>query len=261
MAVGKIVILLVSAIVLADAYFVSPCKKCNHKDSECLKNYFRSVVWEVAKNGYPNLGIPKLDSVVIKNYAASVPGWLDLELVEGVGQGLRSCVVDKFWLDFDKRYGAVEVVCDGSINGHYKLYSNSSLIRNLLDGDLICGEGNGGVKVEKLKLSYDFLFNVERRGNDNFLNLNFENSKVGVEILQGISFTADTLYLGQLEASDLILGVVNQYWKMILKATGVPVLDGFFKYVFDLTQKYFNNVPVSDYIDDDVSYFISNKYY
>ncbi|KAG6447742.1 hypothetical protein O3G_MSEX005156 [Manduca sexta] len=262
MAVGKIVIFLVSAIlVLSESYYVSPVKKCDRRDNECLKNYFQSVVWEVAKNGYPQLGIPILDPVEIKNYYESVAGWLDLEMVEGVGQGMRSCVVDKFRLDFDKRYGFVEVICDVSVNGHYRAFSNSSLIRNLLDGDLIHGSGNGGVKLDKVKLSYDFRFKVENRGGVNYLNCNFEGSKTGVDILQGLTFSADNLYLAEVEASDLIIGVMNQYWKMIIRATGVPVLDGFFKFIFDLTQRYFNNVPVSNYLYEDVSPYVFRKFY
>nr|AAA21588.1 high affinity nuclear juvenile hormone binding protein [Manduca sexta] len=244
MAILQSVILLVSALfVVSEASYAVHQKKCNSKDSECLKNYFQEVVWEAAKNGLPEVGIPILDPVEIKDYHVSVPGWVSFDF-DGVGQEMKSCFLNKFWMNFEKRYASMEMICDLQMKGHYKLFSNSSLIRNLLDGDTLHGDGNGGLKFEKMKMSFDFRFKVEQRGGDNFLNIDSESSKFNVDILRGASFAADNLYLGDVEASATIMKVMNQHWKLVMDGTALPFMYKIKGLFYDLTQKYFNNVPV-----------------
>nr|BAF47402.1 epidermal carotenoid binding protein [Agrius convolvuli] len=256
MAIAKLVILLVSTLfVVSESSYVVQVKKCSSKDTECHKNYFQTVVWEAAKNGFPELDIPTLDPVEIKDYHTSVKGWVDFDF-DGTGRGMKSCVLNKFWINFEKRYATVDLICDLQMKGHYKLYSNSSLIRNLLDGDTLHGDGSGQLTFEKMKMSYDFHFKVEQRGGNQFLNCDFENSKFAVDILKRATFAADNLYLGEVEASAAVVKVMNQHWKLVMDGTALPFMYKVKALVFDLTQKYLNNVPVNNYLNDDISKYV-----
>lgn len=42
-----------------------------------------------------------------------------------------------------------EVTCDVTVKGQYKVFSESPIIKTLLNGDTIHGEGNGKVKIGK----------------------------------------------------------------------------------------------------------------
>lgn len=44
----------------------------------------------------------------------------------------------------------IETECDLSIKGHYKVFSNSPVVKGFTGGETLTGEGNGKVKISKI---------------------------------------------------------------------------------------------------------------
>lgn len=69
--------------------------QCKINDGNCQKVMIQSVLRDISKTGVPELGIPKLDPIHLKNVSVAILDVLDITLVEGTVKGVKDCTVEK----------------------------------------------------------------------------------------------------------------------------------------------------------------------
>lgn len=77
---------------------VDTLPKCALKDQDCLKNLYETIVKDIGSKGVPELGIPPVDPIELRNVTVSVLGLMNITLVEGTAIGASGCVFDIFKL-------------------------------------------------------------------------------------------------------------------------------------------------------------------
>ncbi|KAJ2951008.1 hypothetical protein O0L34_g5383 [Tuta absoluta] len=256
MFVRKTFLLFVSCTLLfCEAAFVDNLEKCSITDTKCMKEVIQSVIRDTSKTGIPEYAIPPYDPYVIKNERISVLNLVDVTLVEGTVRGIRNCVVNKFDVNFYKGKARLDLTCDVKIKGKYRASGEAEIIKTLLGGSSVRGEGTAKVVIDKFHLKTDYKFHVISRDDELYIECKRNDTKIQMDIGR-ISFAADNLYLGDTEASALIVDIMNSNWKFIMENTGKPFLDRAGEVINSEIRKFFSKVPAKYYVADDLSQFV-----
>ncbi|XP_021192095.2 uncharacterized protein LOC110377497 [Helicoverpa armigera] len=245
--------LLCTVFVFCESSFVDNLGKCKINDGECEKDLIQSVIRDIAKTGVPELGIPTIDPIAINNISLAILNVIDITMIEGTAKGVKDCIVNKFVTKIEEGRAFMELTCDISIKGHYKVFSNSPLVKTLAGGDTVTGDGNGKVKIDKLYLKIDFDFDVHKKNGDLYIRCKNDKLKYTYEIKGKMTFFADSLYIGKQEASKLVTGVLNENWQMLFASFGTPFMDKAMDILYSFLHKFFDTVPAKHYILDDLS--------
>uniref|UniRef100_A0A2A4K506 Uncharacterized protein n=1 Tax=Heliothis virescens TaxID=7102 RepID=A0A2A4K506_HELVI len=259
MFVRKSLVCLFTVFVFCESGFVDNLEKCKINDGECEKDLIQSVIRDIAKTGVPELGIPQIDPIAINNISLAILNVIDITLVEGTAKGIKDCIVNKFVTKVEEGRATMELTCDISIKGHYKVFSNSPLVKSLAGGDTVTGDGNGKVKIEKLYLKLDFHFDVERRNGETYIKCRPDKLNYNYKIKGKMTFFADNLYIGKQEASKLVTGVLNENWETLISSFGKPFMDKAIYIMESFLRKFFGSVPTKYYIIDDLSAYVKDN--
>lgn len=65
-------------------------------DNVCIKDLYRGILQEISDNGLPEMDIPKLDPLVIKDMEVVALGLINLRIKEGEAKGFKSCQSTSF---------------------------------------------------------------------------------------------------------------------------------------------------------------------
>ncbi|KAJ8716584.1 hypothetical protein PYW07_003211 [Mythimna separata] len=249
----KISLFLVCTVfVFCQSAYVDTLTKCKIDDAECGKDLIQSIIKELAKNGMEELGIPPLDPMDLKNMSTSAIDIIDVSILEGTAKGAKDCIVNRFETDIEAEKVFMEMTCDFTIKGRYKMYSNSPLIKSFIGGDSLSGEGNGKIKIEKLKVKVEFNFHIQKRDGELYLKLSADHNKYSVDIKK-MQFFADKLYIGKQESSKLVTGLLNENWRMLMNSFGKPYMDKALDQILSFLNKFFETVPVNKFISSDLT--------
>lgn len=60
------------------------------------------MIKDIGKNGMPDLNIPPVDPIRLKNVTVSVLDILNITMVDGVAKGIKDCIFEKF--RYEKNY-------------------------------------------------------------------------------------------------------------------------------------------------------------
>nr|QCF41921.1 odorant binding protein [Athetis dissimilis] len=231
---------------------VDTLDKCKISDGNCQRDLIQSVIRDISKTGVKELGIPTIDPIELKNISFSVLNALDITLIEGSGKGIKDCIVDRFFTDVEAERAFMELTCDITVKGRYKVFSNSPLIKTFTGGDTLSGDGNGKVKIDKLHLRFDFDFFIQRRDGEIYIKCKDDKIKYTYNIGKMLFF-ADNLYIGKQESSALVTRLLNDNWRMLLSTFGKPFMDKAMDYVYIFLHGFFETVPAKHFISDDLS--------
>nr|BAH97095.1 juvenile hormone binding protein [Bombyx mori] len=245
-------IFLFGLIVFGDAAFVDTLGKCSLKDEECTKSLINNALNEISSTGIPELDIPPVDPIALKNVSVTVLGLVDITLLEGQAKGVKTCKFSSIKIDLEKEIGGYEFTCDIDIEGKYKVFSESPLIKNLLGGTTVHGEGNGKVQLEKLQISMKFPVYAQKRDDGEiYMKCDYSKIKYDYQILGKTKFYADNLFLGEQEASKLVTTFLNENWKFVMDTFGRSFFDKAMDIFYSYTSKFFGTVPAKHYLTDD----------
>ncbi|XP_075975238.1 uncharacterized protein LOC142975960 [Anticarsia gemmatalis] len=253
----SVVILTVALFSISESGFVDNLPKCNLKDDVCLRDLYEGVIRDIGKTGIPDLRIPPVDPIRLKNVTVSVLNIVNITLIEGVAKGIKDCVFEKFSFNLTEERGHQENTCDITIKGRYKLESASPLVQTLLGGTTVRGEGNGKVKIEKLHLTFDFpIFAQKRSDGEIYMTCLYDLIKYQYKIGGVTSFFADNIMLGDQEISNALIPMLNENSRFVMSAFGQPFIDKAMKeFYFKFAGNFFDAVPAKFYILDDLTPF------
>nr|QHI42041.1 odorant-binding protein 12 [Glyphodes caesalis] len=240
----------------ANAGVLENLNKCGKDDGECHKNLLQFMMREASKTGIPELGIPTFDPVELKDVHLPIKDVVDLHLEEGLIKGLRKCVVNKFITSIEKGHAKIDITCDLTLKGHYKAYSNSPLVQSFLGAAEVKGDGNAKVKIEQINIVMDLGFAVEKRDGQTYLKEG-QKPSVKYEILGKVVFAVDHLYVGDKDESTKITNLMNENWKFIASYVGEGFLERTIDHVRGILRNFFEKVPTSTYISDDLTPYAS----
>ncbi|CAH0587018.1 unnamed protein product [Chrysodeixis includens] len=255
MFLKKSLCLFVAVFAFSESAFVDSLSKCKINDGDCQKDMFQTIIKDIAKTGVPELDIPKLDPIELQNVSVAVLDVVDITLVQGSVKGIKDCTVNKFVTKMEDERAIVELTCDVSIKGRYKIFSSSPMVKTLLGGESIHGDGNGKVKIEKLFIRFDFFFFVQKRNGELYLKCNPKKTTYKFEVKGRMRITADKLFVGDKESSQLVTGLFNDNWRSLMASFGQPFMDKAAVFVYDFLHKFFDAVPAKYYISDDLTPF------
>lgn len=70
--------------------------KCPISDGECHKKLFQKVIVDISSTGVPELDIPPVDPIELKNISVKILDVLDITLIDGYAKGVKNCIIDRF---------------------------------------------------------------------------------------------------------------------------------------------------------------------
>ncbi|XP_026319262.1 uncharacterized protein LOC113229796 [Hyposmocoma kahamanoa] len=182
--------------------FITPCKAT---DSKCIKNNIATAIPFFVK-GIPELNIKTLDPLTLKKVDASRSG-LKFVIIDGVVEGMKSCVPKKASRDAEKGKLFIKLQCDGKLDGQYELNGQLLILP-------IRGKGAVHAVLRKLVISAEIDLN-EKVGEDGKKHWEIKNSKHSFELKD----KADVVFENLFEGNE-ILGF--QLKPFILSAQYIP---------------------------------------
>ncbi|XP_049703415.2 protein takeout [Helicoverpa armigera] len=254
------VLLLTSAIFTiceSSAYIVEKVnKKCSINDNDCLKDVYSAVLADLADNGAPAMNIPTLDPFSIKNKQIEVLGMIKATMIEGYGKGFKTCQLTGFSNNLQTQRCDVEMVCEPfAVEGNYKIEATPTLSA-LIGGIKVYGQGKGGLVIGKVKLNLDLAYEVKKLDGELHFLVNPEDSTYTYEVLDKITFSGDSLFIGKQDISTVAVNIGNENWEFIAKALGKPILDKVLEVFYVTCNKFLSKVPIKEWITDDLSSYV-----
>ncbi|XP_041979968.1 uncharacterized protein LOC121733699 [Aricia agestis] len=247
-------ILIATALFIsANAFSADNIEKCSLKDDECLKRSFKNTLKSIGKTGVPELGIPSIDPVAVKNFHVTVLDSIDLNFKEGVVKGIKNCEFKKYSIDLDKKIGTTKIACDLTIKGHFDISGSSPALQGLIGRDSIKGEGNAKVKLEKLTLEFTVPLKLEKH-DDGKLYLQYPGDKLKYKYtVDKMTFAADKIFIGKEDISGFVVTYLNQNWKSLMQNFGKTFMDKALEQYSDFAKNLFNKISIDKIITDDLS--------
>nr|ALT31633.1 odorant-binding protein 3 [Cnaphalocrocis medinalis] len=252
----KSVLILSTVLLSSDAAFVDTLKKCGKNDGECHREMIQNVLKEASKPGIQELNIPPFDPVVLKDVSIPILNVVDLELADGVVRGMRNCVVNSFVTAMEKGKASMDITCDLVVKGKYKAFSNSPLVKSVLGADKLRGDGNAKLKIEQLNVKFDFHFFIEERDGETYIKCKDKKLDYKYEVKGKVVFAADHLYLDDKDASEVIVNLLNQNWRLVVESAGQQLMGRAMDRIKVFFTSFFGSVPTKYYIIDDLTPYV-----
>ncbi|XP_072932632.1 uncharacterized protein [Epargyreus clarus] len=248
------------SIYLGKENVMDTLNKCSIKDNDCQVKMISSTLSAIQKTGIPELGIPPIDPMVVKDITVPILDLMELHVVEGTAKGAKDCVVEKYITEIEKGHSEMTLLCNAfTIKAKYKLSGSSPLLKNLFGGESLSGEGNGKVKMEKLRLKLDYYYDMKRnKDGDVYFHWKFNKTIYTYELLGKISFAADKVFLGKTDATQVVVGFLNENSKFIMNTFGKTFMDIAMELVYTYTHTFFNMVPAKYFILEDLSEYVKS---
>ncbi|KAL0830500.1 hypothetical protein ABMA28_002663 [Loxostege sticticalis] len=259
MYLKRTLVVLCTVLVLGSAAFVDNIPKCGAKDTDCHRQSFQYVIREGSKTGIPEANIAPFDPLELKQ-ELNIPirDIVQLHFGDGVVKGLSKCVINDFVTNVEQGKASLDITCNFTVKGHYKANSSSPVIKSLLGGESVHGDGRVKIKIVKLNLKLDFDFIVDKRNGDTYFKRKGNNIKFKYDVLGQVMFAADGLYLGDRDASELLTNMLNQNWKLVMASVGDDIMKDSMGAVEEFVRNFFENVPTKYFITDDLTPYASN---
>ncbi|XP_045769236.1 uncharacterized protein LOC123870113 [Maniola jurtina] len=254
----NVVLLSCALLFKCDAGFVDNLPKCSIKDDECMRALFQKSVRDIGKEGVPELDIDPIDPMHIANVSVTVMDAIKLILSEGVVKGISHCQFNSFHVDLEKQTGTQDITCDLTLKGSVSFGGSSPTIQSLLGTSSIEGHGKGKVKLEKVHVNFVFPFYPFKKEDGEIyfkvLNKNIKH-KYSIE---KATLSAEKVFLGKDDISQLIVPYFNSNWKTLMKSFGQVFVDKARDYYFDFATKFFEGIPTNKYIIEDLAPYVKN---
>ncbi|KAJ8716582.1 hypothetical protein PYW07_003209 [Mythimna separata] len=240
------------------AIFEKVNKKCSIRDDECMQGIYRIMLQDIALNGVPELNLPRIDPLSLKNREFVALGMVKVTMKEGEAKGFKDCYATSYKSDFDNHRIAIDFVCDRfEIEGDYKIESTPALLA-LSGGIDIHGEGKGGVVVENVHLSFNFATEFKKLDDGEIhVLMKPEDSSYDFEVKGKVTVHADNVLVGKQEISSVVVNIFNENWKFLTNTFGKSVVDQAMELFFKESQVFFEKYPAKHWVTDDLSSYVS----
>ncbi|KAJ2951004.1 hypothetical protein O0L34_g5379 [Tuta absoluta] len=237
----------------SQAAFIDTLGQCSVKDNQCLAKLFTTGMSSAAKTGIPEYGIPPYDPFAVKDVSASVLNVVEISMVDGVAKNIRSCVFDRLELNMEELHSTMDITCDVTIKGRYKVKTIHPIIQNTV-GSNVTGDGVGKVKMEKFQMKFETDLSLREKDGDLFFDWKYEDMRYNYTF-DNVAFSASSVKMGSLEISGQVLGVMNENWEFIMTTFGKPFIDIAMKIIDGYMHKFFDNTPAKVFIIEDLSQY------
>nr|AMY63176.1 putative odorant binding protein [Antheraea yamamai] len=254
MAVSNLVALVIASaiLVVCESGFVDTLPKCKAWDYECQRNVMQLVVRNLGSTGIRDLDNSLADPLDISGLHVPVYDLIDVTFIQGDVRGVKGCTVSKFITNFELGQISGELICDILAQGKYTTSSYNPFVKVFLGTEALHGEGTGQVKIEKLKISFDYPFDLVRRSNDLYINSQVGKANLTFDVLDKVQFHADT-GAAKDQSSEILIKILNDNWKLVMDFVWRIIKDVGTGYIYDFSTKFFDNVPLKYFIQDGLS--------
>ncbi|XP_063622201.1 uncharacterized protein LOC134794339 [Cydia splendana] len=250
----KATIFLLCAIVVSESAFIDTLTKCSINDEECLRELYQRVLQDIGKNGIKELSIPPIDPIELKNVTVNVLDQLEVTMVDGIATGVKNCIFNDFKTEIEKGHAWMDLTCDITIKGHYKLASDSPLLKSIFGKQSIHGDGFAKVKLEQLNLRIDYDFFIERGADGElYFKCKHNETQYTYNIAGRSLFYIDHLYLGNEDLSKYVTTFLNENGKFLLQNFGRSFIDKAMEFFYIFTHRFYDVVPIKYYITEDLT--------
>ncbi|XP_068617296.1 uncharacterized protein [Battus philenor] len=252
----RLLLLIASSFVICESAYVDSFKKCSMKDDECMREFYQSLILSLGDNGAPEIGVNKIDPMELQNESVSVLGILNMTLIDGFITGIKSCAIKSLVNDFDKGRATLQTYCEHlTIQGHYIVDLADSIAQITSFIHSTHGEGQGKVVIDKINVHIEFPFHFVNHNNDVHFKLH-NDVMYSFNILGKAVFESDSLVMGNEEGGKAIIKYLNDNWRVILESFGRVFFDKVVEIVKSFSNKFFDNVPVKNFIKEDLSSYV-----
>ncbi|CAB3254670.1 unnamed protein product [Arctia plantaginis] len=239
--------------MFGESAFADTLLKCKIKDKKCQMEFMQKIIVDISETGALEIGIPPIDPFMLTNISVNVLNSIDITLKEGHAKGIKNCIIDRFEHSLENERAYLDMTCNITVKGKYKVFVSNNLFKDIFNGESLRGEGNGKVKIEKLKVKFDWSYSIQKRNGEIYIKCKADKTSYKYEIMGNMLFAADNLYIGDVESSKVVTGLLNENWKVLVVPFLQPFMDKAMEYSLDYLHKFFDNVPLKHYITDDLS--------
>ncbi|GBP52315.1 hypothetical protein EVAR_38461_1 [Eumeta japonica] len=137
---------LASVVLGSQSRYTDFLRPCPINDGECQRQLFQSAMPHYAL-GVPELNMPSIDPLQLKNVTSSVPGLMDITLVDGAAKGIKDCIFERMSTNIEEEHATMEVRCNVTVKGHFKAGAVGSVLPLYLGNDSIRADGRARVDI------------------------------------------------------------------------------------------------------------------
>ncbi|XP_047990479.1 uncharacterized protein LOC125229638 [Leguminivora glycinivorella] len=254
MTLWKPIIFLLCATVVTESAFIDTLTKCSIKDGDCLKDLYQTVLQDIGKNGIKELSIPPIDPIELKNVTVNMLDQLEVTMVDGIATGVKNCIFNDFKTELEKEHAWMDLTCDITIKGRYKLKSDSPLLRSIFGKQSIHGDGYAKVKLEQLNLRINYDYFIQRGADGElYFKCKHNETQYTYDIAGRSLFYIDHLYLGDEDLSKYVTTFLNENGKFLLQTFGRSFMDKAMEFFYIFTHRFYDVVPIKHYIIEDLT--------
>ncbi|CAH2084847.1 unnamed protein product [Euphydryas editha] len=238
--------------------FVDTLQKCSYKDNKCVVDLIQNILKDISKDGVPELDIPPVDPLYLKNISVSIMNLFKFSLDHAQLKGIKDCVINSIDNNFDKGVTNMDITCDLSIKAKYKLDEINPMIQNFLGSNAIYADGNAKVNLEKINMKMNFFYHITKKDDgDLYVECHMDEFRYNFEI-GNLKINVNKIFFGNQDVSDFVTAFVNQNWKFIMPTIGQDIFDVAMKIFDEILHRFFKAVPVKYFLTDDVTQFVKN---
>ncbi|CAH0752438.1 unnamed protein product [Diatraea saccharalis] len=215
--------------------FITPCKAA---DSACITKSAQAAVSTFVA-GIPELGVEKLDPIVIKHPINASASGLTLILNNLVTTGMSSCTVENAHRDVAKSKMGTRILCDTVMSqGQYDMEGKLLIIN-------VSGKGKINVVLRKLVIDVDGNMG-EKKGKDGKTYWDIKSFTHTFELKDKADLKFEDLFAGNEVLGRAANEVIESNSNEIITEIGAPVIKALITKVVGQIKKFFNNVPPED---------------
>ncbi|GBP52318.1 hypothetical protein EVAR_38464_1 [Eumeta japonica] len=114
--------------------------------------------------------------------------------------------------------------------------------------------------TENVRIKFDFNF-TPVKGDDGEIRLKCKKGHFDYtyEFGDRVTFKANNIFVGKQDVSELVVGFLNQNWKLAVNLVGKPFMNAIMAVVQDFEYKFFTNVPAKYFVSDDLEKYIHDE--
>ncbi|XP_046978181.1 uncharacterized protein LOC124543906 [Vanessa cardui] len=252
--------ILVTCVIISscDSFYVETVKKCSVKDEKCFIESVSKVLKDISETGIEEIGVPALDPMHLQNISVEILGLLNLTLEDGQLKGVKDCVINKYLNDFEKGEANLEVTCDLTLKGKFKVSDPSPFLQNLLGNDPISIDGNVKIILEKLRMNLQFFYDlIKQDDGEIYFKCHKDDFNYKYDV-GSAKLVAHKILLGGQDSSELVMNIFNQNGKFIMETFGKSIFDVGMPIFYDILHRFIDSIPVKTYYTDDFSAYVKN---
>ncbi|KAJ8727065.1 hypothetical protein PYW08_015462 [Mythimna loreyi] len=241
-AVNSFVILLLAYVATGEdatlPSYITPCDFKSDKFIDCVKQQIE-VALPKFTNGIPELGVPSIDPVHLKNIEILGNG-LNLTFSEAAMHGLSQSKLTELKAEFSKTEGSFSLSFKGNL---------SLTAQYVADGRILIlpikGSGDALVEAQGVEVRIDSKLVHDKDSNGDHFKLATPKYKYTIE---RTTFDLKNLFNGNKQLADTTLQFANENWQQLMDELSPPAIKQIVRTVVKAINKFFSKVTIKQMI-------------